>query len=893
MSKGTIVSEAGSGEYVVKPAYDLDRAQQKIASLEAEIDELTPKVAELQAVYDEAVDDLRIAANLLTNALNNGDPEQIKQAETVWIEKLEASQLALAPLQVTKVKLLSKQKKLSFINENLPDDSVTVTAWCADFTEGLTGEVGLIDFDGAAPVIQPGWNPSPTPESFYDPARDGVMTPPESFFSGSGLYRALALYDGWQLFKPTYRTGVITSISGDTCSVNLDNLQTRYIGADANREMDGLANVEIVYMECNGAVFGEGDHVVVAFVNQNPDVARVVGFVSNPIPCVTHGVLAFYGIPSVDQASYLYMHSNERGWMGRQFNAELEYGAMEWLGPKNAGNGYDKYLVMQGQRDKPTSFGEKLMQDGKVVATAPRPVMGGGIATVSGTDYFVIAILDDDNMWQAAADVFMKRPVDDDAAPWEEIGQVPHSAYGLDATYHHLFPNPQSTAYLFSESATKAIKLQRAAKVPDPTHSFVDNPDWETEVPITSSPSSSGSRAQHVLEAWLARNQYEDSPIVREAYVVEVTLAGDLSSLTYDIEQDVPTITETGTRPEDWEDGSHLADPTYQEHAVTSQSLHLVDYVGETKTELTMEHTATRSLTLALQESEFSGEPFADVVESTRTRGGETIFRQDGAEILRCTQDVVLYKGSPYDGADFWGEDWSMVHTISDLLAIDLRFGLIVAREIDIDLSEVYTVVGEPNNQDGEEGTQTLSYTESIVLKSTTAADTVIASETVNETVVTPLDTEASWSDAQPPFDRMIGYQDLQTGLGEVVVSPGSGSWPEFAGKPLIGPAFFGALGADTVPGTGEIYTTKSGARFAGGRAQSRSISDDTDGIEWGEKPYPEVSIFSGSDGDIDDAVIVARGKLIGGGWVLDPGADSADYADIPDGWLYRGAVMV
>lgn len=890
MSKGTIVSELGAGEYLVRPRYDLSRVQEKIASLESAIDDLDSEILALQVVYDEAVDDLRVAANLLTNALNNGDADQIEQAQRVWVEKLEESQRALVPLQIAKVKRLSKQTKLKTMQDTTPDESETVTAWCADYTEGLSGDVGLIDV-ASGPIIQPGWNPSPTPESAYDLARDGVMLPPEGFYTGSGLYRAMALYDGWQIFRPTYRTGVITSKSGDSCSVELDDLQTRYIEADANRETGAVASADIVYMDCNGAVFGEGDHVVVAFLNQDPNSARVVGFVSDPIPCVTHGVLADYGdLDSFDRESFLYMHSNADGWIGRQYNGELNNGQMEWLGPQNGSGGYDKYLVMEGKRDRPTSFGPNLMQNGKIVATAPRPVMGGAIVTVSGTDYYVVVTLDNDDIWQATADVFLKLPVDDPMAGWQEIGQVPHSAYGLDATYHHLFPSPESTAYLFSESGTKAIKLQRVAKVVDPQHSYVDNPDWETVVPETSSPPADGGRAQHVLEVWMVRNLYEETPLKRQAFVVEVFLASDLSGLTYTIDEDVTTIAESGTRQEEWslpptggpgESGSFS-------HSVSCQSVQFVDYIGDTRSQLTMDHTSTRTLSWTYGEDDGG---VLSVLDETWTDTTSTVFRVDGTVIFSCSHDSDRVRGWGRREGDFHGEDWTKDHLLCDLLAIDLRFGAVLVRQLDLDLHEIYTVVDEGDGP-GEEGTQTVSYTESIILKRLGSADQVVASETRNETVDTPF-TPGGTGDGQPPFDRLQGYVGLVTGLGEVVASPGSDCWPEFAGRTGLGYAFIGNLGADTVPGGGWIFVTKTGEMFAGGTVRSRSLSADTGEIEWGEGPYPVIDVIPLSDGEIDDAYVAAQGAVISGGWLVGPNDDAVNYASIPSGWVFRGARMV
>lgn len=242
MGKGTIISGGTAGEYTVTVDYDRTKITAELSRLTAQI-----------ALLEEAIGDL--------------DPDD----EQVPILQLRKSSYEL------------RQDAL----QNLPDDPQVANVWCGDFTENLTGEVGLIEIAGAGDRseglnIQPGYNAN----AAYDGDRDGALqftlatTPAAAFYN-------LAMFPGWQKWMPLYMYGVISNLDtdNDTCDVTLDAVTS------SQQSLDVVANsvlttVPISYMNCNAAAFSNDDHVLVEFIDQDYEDPQVVGFFSDPVPCL-------------------------------------------------------------------------------------------------------------------------------------------------------------------------------------------------------------------------------------------------------------------------------------------------------------------------------------------------------------------------------------------------------------------------------------------------------------------------------------------------------------------------------------------------------------------------------------------------------------------------------
>lgn len=281
MGKGTIISHTGDGQYQVSVIYNTDRAQAekaanltKIADIETQIEEKETEQEEVEAEITALVSEIKI---------ENTKPEPnqaiIENLEKDLAEKRIEKETIVASINVLKLQKLSLEKR----NETLDaiPETETITAWCADLTEDLTGEVGLIEVPGESTAfnIQPGYEGN----AAYNAARDGQLTPTLAMTPAAAFYN-LAMLPGWQKWKPTYRYGTITSIDGDLADVSLDAATSTQQSLGVN-QASTLTGVPIEYMSCNGAAFEVGDEVLVKFTGQDWGNPLVVGFKDNPEPC--------------------------------------------------------------------------------------------------------------------------------------------------------------------------------------------------------------------------------------------------------------------------------------------------------------------------------------------------------------------------------------------------------------------------------------------------------------------------------------------------------------------------------------------------------------------------------------------------------------------------------
>lgn len=234
MGKGTIISGGTDGQYQVSVVYNTDRQD-------------TEKAANIAKIADI---DTQIAAEEDTQKLN-----------------------------VLKLQKLSLEKR----NETLDTipESEDISAWCADLTEDLSWEVGLIEVPGESVAfnIQPGYDGN----AAYDSTRDGQLFPTMGLTPASAFYN-LAMLPGWQKWKPTYRYATITAITGDIASISMESAVSTQQGLDVNQETT-LSDVAIEYMNCNGSAFKVGDDVLVQFTGQNWSSPKIIGFKDNPAAC--------------------------------------------------------------------------------------------------------------------------------------------------------------------------------------------------------------------------------------------------------------------------------------------------------------------------------------------------------------------------------------------------------------------------------------------------------------------------------------------------------------------------------------------------------------------------------------------------------------------------------
>lgn len=283
MGKGTIQNELGAGLYEIVIDYDTQRAENYIAELTEQAAVLASKITEQAAIVIDAQSAVDAINSELNAAIIAG--QEIEELAEIT-KKLYAPSRTLAvekrKLSSLRLQKLSAEKKATFIQNNLPAADV-VQAWAADYSEGLTGEVGLIEINGetiAPPIIYP--NTATEDQAAYNAGRDFQIQPIVS--SGpAAVYFNKAMLPGWQKWRPFYRLATIDAITNDTCDVTLQTAQSSQQSLDINQTTT-LSNVSIEYMNVNGGVFEVGDSVVLEFTGQDWAAPKVIGFENNPRP---------------------------------------------------------------------------------------------------------------------------------------------------------------------------------------------------------------------------------------------------------------------------------------------------------------------------------------------------------------------------------------------------------------------------------------------------------------------------------------------------------------------------------------------------------------------------------------------------------------------------------
>lgn len=287
MSQGEIISHIGEGKYKVRQKLAVDRINARLAKLNERIAELavdlpTAKLELLQA--KEATKDKAAEIDSLIDDLmagTEGAREQITKLQTELIPLQSATRLAelkVAELIAENLSVLKRRGQLEAVPE-----AREITAWCADYTLELAGEVGLVDVNdegGQGVVIQPGYDG----EAAYDAIRDGALFP-NLGQSGAQIFFNAAILPGVQKWMPRYRVGELINLQSDLCDVRLDHAQSSAQDLPIN-QAELLSGVPIVYMDCNGSAFTEGDRVIVRFTANGP---LVIGFESDPVPCSLFG----------------------------------------------------------------------------------------------------------------------------------------------------------------------------------------------------------------------------------------------------------------------------------------------------------------------------------------------------------------------------------------------------------------------------------------------------------------------------------------------------------------------------------------------------------------------------------------------------------------------------
>ena len=247
--------------------------------------------------------------------------------------------------ELVKLERNSYIKKKEYLQNNMPEDP-TVSAWCADLTEGITGDVGTIEVPGERGIvqIQPGYESNST----YNATRDGQLQPSIASTPAATFYN-LAMLPGWQKWKPTYRYGVISNIdtNANTCDVKLDSAESSQQNLVINQELN-LTGINVSYMSCDSSAFEDGDEVLVKFIGQIWTGAQVIGFKDNPKSCGFQFKLTRGDGTLITESSGLLSYFKVYNSIGSNllitspiYNPETEYWSLELINDDDADpNGY-------------------------------------------------------------------------------------------------------------------------------------------------------------------------------------------------------------------------------------------------------------------------------------------------------------------------------------------------------------------------------------------------------------------------------------------------------------------------------------------------------------------------------------------------------------------------
>lgn len=189
MGKGQIIEDYGLGHYKVKIIYGGRQ-----------------NVADRISILDKAI------ANMQTQIDNETD-EYKKSVLTLRKRVFEKSK--------------------SYLQDYFPDDPEE-DIYCADFTVGLTGDVGTIEIPGESQYfnIQPGYDGN----AVYNGERDGEIWPAIAG-SGDWSYFNQAILPGWQKWMPTFRFARIVEIDygTDTCLISIPPAYSSQQGLSVNQ----------------------------------------------------------------------------------------------------------------------------------------------------------------------------------------------------------------------------------------------------------------------------------------------------------------------------------------------------------------------------------------------------------------------------------------------------------------------------------------------------------------------------------------------------------------------------------------------------------------------------------------------------------------------------------
>lgn len=288
MGRARIIHNYGEGKYAIEVSLDVSRIQRERDKLSRQIAELEPTLPGLAATYDLARLEYEQTYAEMIVAIQVGagtDAQKNKQLAVLSKKLVEQGRrmlLAGHAYDSARLKLLCLQSRLSELND-LPA-ARNVDAWCADYSDELEigTIVGTIDVARQNFEYNRDWvfRPCYGQTTYYDPKRDGILQDTEAA-TPAAAFLNFALNPGVSKWMPRYRVATVTAVYPETDRVDVD-LRAAYTARFDVNQTERLEQVPVTYMDCNAAVFEEGDDVVVWFNGNDWNDPYVIGFEHDP-----------------------------------------------------------------------------------------------------------------------------------------------------------------------------------------------------------------------------------------------------------------------------------------------------------------------------------------------------------------------------------------------------------------------------------------------------------------------------------------------------------------------------------------------------------------------------------------------------------------------------------
>lgn len=301
MGKAIIKGNQGGGRYIVDIEFDTRMVDARKEVLNESVEKLeTEEIPAAEQKTDEEFENLIEAETALNEYLEAlmGDPDfkTITKLTTDAINQKIEYDLALGTENRLRARLLSHQKELEKLGREVKK-LVQRPAWCIEYNEDLTGAVGTVEADYLIKMRSIDGEPEKDPillPTAHNSGSDGMLQTIHSSGPASTFFN-LAIYPGAQKHKPRYRLGTITALdkNNNTASVTLD-VSTRdpdensmaYVQDFRPVSFNNVLNhIPVEYMTCNANAFEVDDRVVVGFLGDDWEQARVIGFESDPRQC--------------------------------------------------------------------------------------------------------------------------------------------------------------------------------------------------------------------------------------------------------------------------------------------------------------------------------------------------------------------------------------------------------------------------------------------------------------------------------------------------------------------------------------------------------------------------------------------------------------------------------